>query len=98
MLLSSPCCLFCCLCDSFGDTCCLFERHGWQGDAALEVTLLNDKYGFKFEEYGSSITVRRTIRRPSGGAFELLGHDKKVTTTRSVVDAGVGGSSWRSGY
>ncbi|CAM9205870.1 unnamed protein product, partial [Hapterophycus canaliculatus] len=55
-----------------------FIRHGWQGDAVLEVTLLNDKAGFKFAEYGSSITVRRTIRRPSGGAFELLSHDKKV--------------------
>ncbi|CAM9711696.1 unnamed protein product [Scytosiphon promiscuus] len=55
-----------------------FIRHGWQGDAVLEVTLLNDKYGFKFDEYGSSITVRRTIRQPNGSTFELLSHDKKV--------------------
>ncbi|CAN0515788.1 unnamed protein product, partial [Ectocarpus sp. 12 AP-2014] len=38
-----------------------FIRHGWKGDAVLEVTLLNDVHGFKFEEYGESITIRRTI-------------------------------------
>ncbi len=53
-------------------------RHGWAGDAVVEVTLLNNEHGFNFEEYGSSITVRRTIRQPSGGGFELRGHDGQV--------------------
>lgn len=54
-------------------------RHGWKGDAVLEVTLLNNKHGFKFEEYGTSITVRRTIKRPSGGGFALLAQDGEVS-------------------
>ncbi|CAM9327713.1 unnamed protein product, partial [Ectocarpus sp. 8 AP-2014] len=53
-------------------------RHGWKGDAILEVTLLNDISGFKFEEYGESITVRRTIKQPSGGGIALLGHDRQI--------------------
>ncbi|CAM9279674.1 unnamed protein product, partial [Laminaria digitata] len=36
-----------------------FIRHGWTGDAVVEVTLRNNSQGFKFDEYGSSITVRR---------------------------------------
>lgn len=44
----------------------------------LEVTLLNDVHGFMFEEYGESITIRRTIKQSSGGGFALLGHDRKV--------------------
>ena len=55
-----------------------FTRHGWAGNAVLEVTLLNNEHGFKFEEYGASITVRRTIKQPSGGGFELLDHDRTV--------------------
>lgn len=55
-----------------------FIRHGWEGDAVVEVTLLNDEHGFNFEEYGASITIRRTIKQPSGGGFELLDHDGKV--------------------
>eukprot|EP00752_Nemacystus_decipiens_P012922 g11436.t1 len=62
-----------------------FIRHGWKGDAVIEVTLLNNKYGFKFEEYGDSITVRRTIKQPSGGSFALLGRDK-VVKSRDKAD------------
>ena len=53
-------------------------RDGWEGDAIIEVTLLNNEHGFKFEEYGASITVRRTIKQPSGGGFQLLDHAGKV--------------------
>lgn len=60
---------------------CLF-RHGWKGDAVLEVTLLNDMYGFKFDDYGESITIRRTIKQSGAGGFTLLGHDRKVTDVR----------------
>lgn len=55
-------------------------RHGWKGDAILEVTLLNTEHGFKFEEYGESITIRRTIKQPSGGGFALVGADGEVCT------------------
>ena len=54
-------------------------RHGWPGDAVLEVTLYNNQHGFRYEEYGDSITVRRTIKQPSGGSFALIGHDKAVS-------------------
>lgn len=53
-------------------------RHGWDGDAILEVTLLNNEDGFKYERYGDSITIRRTIKQPSGGSFTLLAHTGKV--------------------
>lgn len=53
-------------------------RHGWKGDACLEVTLLNTEDGFKHELYGDSITIQRTIRAPSGGSFALIGADGKV--------------------
>eukprot|EP00752_Nemacystus_decipiens_P012920 g11434.t1 len=55
-----------------------FIRHGWKGDAVLEVTLLNNEHGFKFEEYGTSITVRRTIKQPSGGGFALISQDGDI--------------------
>ncbi|CBJ48925.1 smc-like protein [Ectocarpus siliculosus] len=55
-----------------------FIRHGWKGDAVLEVTLLNTEHGFMFEEYGESITIRRTIKQPSGGGFALVGADGAV--------------------
>lgn len=55
-----------------------FIRHGWKGDAVLAVTLLNNEHGFKYDEYGASITVKRTIKQPSGGGYELLDHDGKV--------------------
>lgn len=55
-----------------------FFRHGWDGDAILEVTLLNNEHGFKYDQYGSSITIKRTIRQPSGGGFSLLAHDGAV--------------------
>ncbi|CAM9332494.1 unnamed protein product [Ectocarpus fasciculatus] len=55
-----------------------FIRHGWKGDAILEVTLLNTEHGFKFEEYGESITIRRTIKQPSGGGFALVGADGEI--------------------
>ncbi|CBJ48924.1 smc-like protein [Ectocarpus siliculosus] len=61
-----------------------FIRHGWKGDAVLEVTLLNTEHGFMFEEYGESITIRRTIKQPSGGGFALLGHDRKVKSTNKA--------------
>lgn len=54
-------------------------RHGWPGDAVLEVTLYNNQHGFRYEKYGDSITVRRTIKQPSGGSFALIGHDKAVS-------------------
>lgn len=55
-------------------------RHGWDGDAILDVTLLNNDQGFKYEQYGDSITVRRTIKQPSGGGYSLLAHDGTVCT------------------
>ncbi|CAM9671007.1 unnamed protein product [Ascophyllum nodosum] len=55
-----------------------FIRHGWKGDATLDVTLLNTPDGFKYDEYGQSITIRRTIKQPSGGGFELISHDGEV--------------------
>lgn len=54
-------------------------RHGATGDAVLEVTLLNNEAGFKFDEYGKSITVRRTIKQPTGGGFALLSEDMAVS-------------------
>lgn len=51
----------------------------------MEVTLLNSSEGFKFEEYGESITVQRTIRQPSGGGFALLDHDGKVGPDRVLL-------------
>eukprot|EP00903_Cladosiphon_okamuranus_P016265 g15001.t1 len=55
-----------------------FIRHGWKGDAVLEVTLLNNEHGFKFDEYGDSITVRRTIKQPSGGGYALLDQNGEI--------------------
>lgn len=40
---------------------------------------MNKIDGFKFGEYGDSITIRRTIKPNGGGGFELLGHDRKVS-------------------
>lgn len=60
------------------------DRHGWDGDAILEVTLLNNSDGFKFEEYGESITIRRTIKRPSGGGFILLDSSGEVLLNISL--------------
>ena len=57
---------------------CWLVRHGWKGDATLDVTLLNTPDGFKYDEYGQSITIRRTIKQPSGGGFELISHDGEV--------------------
>lgn len=37
-------------------------RHGWEGDAEVEVKLLNAKDGHDFEKYGASITIRRVIK------------------------------------
>ncbi len=42
------------------------------------MTLLNNEHGFKYDEYGASITVRRTIKQPTGGGYELLDHEGKV--------------------
>lgn len=54
-------------------------RHGWEGDAVVQVTLLNNSQGYKFDEYGESITVKRTIKKPSGGGFALISHDGQVS-------------------
>jgi len=62
-------------------------RHGWKGDAVLAVTLLNSEHGYKFDEYGASITVRRTIKQPSGGGYELLDHDGKVNVNGMVPNS-----------
>lgn len=59
---------------------CTVCRHGCKGDAVVEVTLLNTMNGFKFDDYGDSITVRRTIKPNGGGGFALLGHDGMVGT------------------
>lgn len=55
------------------------DRHGWEGDAIVQVTLLNNSQGYKFDEYGDSITVKRTIKQPSGGGFALISHDGQVS-------------------
>ncbi|CAM9332422.1 unnamed protein product, partial [Ectocarpus fasciculatus] len=66
-----------------------FIRHGWKGDAVLEVTLLNNVFGFKFDEYGESITIRRTIKQSGAGGFTLLGHDRKVKSTNRAELLGI---------
>lgn len=48
----------------------------------VQVTLLNNSQGFKFEDYGESITVKRTIKQPSGGSFALIGHDGEVSAVQ----------------
>lgn len=53
-------------------------RHGWKGDAYVQVTLSNTRDGFKYDEFGCSITVKRIITHAGGGRFKLIGEDKKV--------------------
>lgn len=49
------------------------------------MTLLNNEHGFKYDEYGDSITVRRTIKQPSGGGYALLDQNGEVRL-RVAVD------------
>lgn len=60
----------------------MLNRHGWSGDAELDVTLLNAEDGYKYEEYGDCVTVRRTIKRPNGGGYSLIGADGSVRAHR----------------
>ncbi|KAG5192145.1 P-loop containing nucleoside triphosphate hydrolase protein [Tribonema minus] len=53
-------------------------RHGWGGDAEVEVKMLNTPDGHKFDVYGQSITVRRVIKRGASAVVELLSHDGTV--------------------
>eukprot|EP00611_Tribonema_gayanum_P020504 TRINITY_DN3754_c0_g3_i3.p1 TRINITY_DN3754_c0_g3~~TRINITY_DN3754_c0_g3_i3.p1 ORF type:complete len:1163 (-),score=551.53 TRINITY_DN3754_c0_g3_i3:437-3868(-) len=53
-------------------------RHGWGGDAEVEVKMLNTPDGHKFDVYGQSITVRRVIKRGASAVVELLSHDGRV--------------------
>lgn len=62
------------VCNSF-----LGDRRGWDGDAVVQVTLHNNSEGHDFDEYGSSITVRRTIKQSGGSEFTLIGHDGQVS-------------------
>ena len=64
-------------------------RHGSDGPAVLNVTLLNEgPDAFKPQEYGNRITVERTISRSGGGAYALkAANGKKVTGERRELEA-----------
>ncbi len=56
-------------------------RAGWEGDAEISITLENDD-GYKYEEFGNEITVRRTISRGKGGGFSMLNYKGQVISTK----------------
>lgn len=53
-------------------------RHG-EGDAQVSVTVSNCKeYGYKFDVFGDSITIRRTLKKTGDHPFQLIGSDGVV--------------------
>lgn len=71
-------------------------RHGWKGDAYVQVTLSNTRDGFKFDEFGCSISVKRIITQAGGGRFKLIGEDKKVSDANLAIPTSVS-SAFRVG-
>ncbi|KAG5192144.1 RecF/RecN/SMC [Tribonema minus] len=47
-------------------------RHGWAGDAEVEVKLRNTPDGYRFKKFGASITILRTIKRGAPATIKLI--------------------------
>ncbi len=56
-------------------------RTGWEGDAEISITLQNE-HGYKYEEFGNEMTVRRIISRGRGGGFAILDCKGQVVSTK----------------
>ncbi len=56
-------------------------RTGWEGDAEISITLENE-YGYKYEEFGNEVTIRRIISRGRGGGFAILNCRGQVVSTK----------------
>eukprot|EP00611_Tribonema_gayanum_P020500 TRINITY_DN3754_c0_g1_i1.p2 TRINITY_DN3754_c0_g1~~TRINITY_DN3754_c0_g1_i1.p2 ORF type:complete len:1140 (+),score=508.08 TRINITY_DN3754_c0_g1_i1:127-3546(+) len=55
-------------------------RHGWAGDAEVEVKLRNTPDGYRFKKYGASITILRTIKRSAPATIKLIADNGAVVS------------------
>jgi structural maintenance of chromosomes protein 6 len=60
-------------------------RHGWSGDAEVEVKLLNAADGYNHQKYGGSITVKRIISKTSTAVHLLADSGEIISRDRKEV-------------
>jgi structural maintenance of chromosomes protein 6 len=60
-------------------------RHGWSGDAEVEVKLLNAADGYNHQKYGGSITVKRIISKTSTAVHLLADSAEIISKDRKEV-------------
>jgi structural maintenance of chromosomes protein 6 len=64
-------------------------RHGWSGDAEVEVKLLNAADGYNHQKYGGSITVKRIISKASTAVHLLADSGEIISKDRKEVSQDV---------